>query len=195
MKGIIILLALAFSSYTLFFKNDNSPVFEADFKADAAESYSQVRIVGLNNFEESDLILAKNTIEKVFDLRCEISRPAKTAYDAEHFATEYAQYEFGNYNRRQYDADECIDVFVTSSDLYSNGQNVRGICYGNQIYIQQYDIKTSLVHEISHSFGLDHCENECTMNINFDDRWDSNGNPVYCQECKSKIQYLFKAMN
>lgn len=189
MKGIIILLALAFSSYTLFFKNGKSELSISD----PVESYSapaDIRLTGLNRFEESDISLAKKTIERVFGFRCEITDPIKTDYNSSKFVTEDAQDEFGNPTTFRYDSDERITIFVTSSDLYSYGLNVRGICYGNQIYVQDDKIKINVIHEISHSLGLEHCEKECIMNSHAMNRWnEKTDSPIYCEDCKSKIRF------
>jgi hypothetical protein len=147
-----------------------------------------IKIVGLNLFGQSDLELTKKTIKDVFDLDCEIQRLSIISGNSNKLICENVQSELGNSTNFEFDKNQEIEIFVTSSDLYSNNLNVRGICYGNQIYIQNDKIKVNVIHELSHSFGLEHCENECIMNSYAINRWnDINDKPIFCNDCKSKL--------
>lgn len=194
MKIIAVILAMAFSIYTIFFKEEGpAPKSYISKSSDFESDVADVRIVGLNDFKQSDLIEVKNSIQRVLKLRCEISDPVETDYMQKIFVTEEAQRELGNTVRFEYDEDEPITVFVTSSDIYSYGLDVRGICYGNQIYIQPskftHNAKKTAIHEILHSKGLEHCENDCIMNSSSMNTWnDSTDEPIYCSSCRALIQ-------
>lgn len=89
-----------------------------------------------------------------------------------------------------YDKSKPIEIIITDSEtlLYENTL-IRGVCFGNTIYISQnYGLKETLIHEILHNFGLDHCNENCIMNFYSNEVWnDKIDKPNLCTLHKSKL--------
>ncbi len=108
--------------------------------------------------------------------------------------------KISNNKRFEYNPNKPINIFLTNSDLLiKKNIKVRGVCYGNNIYINsksKRQIKTTLVHELSHTFGLKHCENICIMNIKYNPDhinmiWNGKINkPVFCGKCKEQLKNI-----
>ena len=107
----------------------------------------------------------------------------------EKFNSEEIQIELGNQTGMVYNSNEIIDIYITKSNIFSLGKNVKVVCYGNQIYVQSYPtFEATLVHELSHIYIYEHCDNECVMNSYSNNRWNyQSKKPIYCKDCKSKL--------
>jgi predicted Zn-dependent protease len=193
MKSIIILLSIIFSLYSC----------ELDFSKNKSVQKSEVivEIVGLNDYCEEDLEIIKSTLENFYGFECKISEPVSLNLSS----CETAQYELGQKDYFDYVEGEKIVIYATNQDLYdplgastTSNNSVQGLCYGNQIYLKSnivYDrqssidlIKVNAIHEVAHSFGLQHCKNTCIMNNESFEYWDSqNDKPIFCSDCKSKL--------
>lgn len=97
----------------------------------------------------------------------------------------------------KYNKDKPIKLYLTTSKILSLNSKVHGVTYGNHIYIRtlrKEKIALILIHELSHTFGLYHCENICIMNPQYNPRkkeeiWDRNNDlPIFCDQCKQKIK-------
>jgi hypothetical protein len=83
---------------------------------------------------------------------------------------------------------EDITVYITLNPLYQDDTKLRGFTtlYGKSVIARgnMNFLKETLIHEIGHTKGLDHCsDSTCVMAIN-NDEWDSNN---FCSVCRSKI--------
>lgn len=97
-----------------------------------------------------------------------------------------------------YDPKKPINIFVTTIPLITkNNMKVKGVCYGNNIYINSLSkrqMKTTLTHEISHTFGLKHCDGVCIMNIEYNPNsidliWNKKTDkPIFCNKCRSSVK-------
>lgn len=185
MKNLLIIIFLFTSIYFLL-KKESHPSFDSPIKVNNNHS---VNLIGLNEFNSEYLKKAKKIIEDNFNIRCEIKKPLKIDYSESNFDCGKAQLNLGYSPYKSHDDDLDVNVFITNENLYSVGQKVRGVCYGNQIYIEQYSgFSATVVHELLHSFGLEHCKNECIMNSMAKNRWNSKSNtPIYCSDCESKL--------
>lgn len=183
MKNIIIsILILVLSSCGL---NNNS------FSPPDADSPRRtVYIKGLNNFEQEYIAKAKKIIEDNFNFKCVIQSPVSLNYSEAIFNCNQAQIELGYNTYKSYDYSDDVNLFITTENLHLIEHKVRGLCYGNQVYIEQYNgFDATLIHEMNHTIGLGHCKNECLMNSQARVRWDVKTNkPIYCKSCESKLQ-------
>lgn len=192
MKNLPIFVMLALAMYFLISeeKFTKNPLPEIE-ETDVVSTQQIVRIHGLNNFDENSLSEAKELIENNFPFVCEFGESITTKEEPFRYICEDIQRELGNPVDMVYDQNKPIDVFVTTTNLFSLGLDVKGVCYGNQIYVQSYPtFEATLIHELSHIYIYDHCNNECVMNSYSHKRWNSNTNKaVYCDECKSKLPF------
>lgn len=188
MKNIIILLSIIFLFCSC----------EVNFSENSSVQKSEVsiEIVGLNDYCKEDLEIIKSTLENFYGFECKISQPVSLNLSS----CEEAQHELGQNDYFDYTDGEKIVIYATNQKLYSSTLNksVQGLCYGNQIYLKSnivYDrqssidlIKVNSIHEVAHSFGLQHCHNTCIMNNESFEYWDSkNDSPIFCDDCKSKL--------
>ena len=194
MKSILVLLAVIFSSYILFF-DDSLPSKENVENNENNEIVSdnsdvKVYIRGLDNFNKEDLNIVKTIIENKYGVICKIESPITTSYqNDDNKDCDLLQNEFGLTRSFVYDESESITIYVTNSKISTNGNIKTGLCYGNSIYIphpidspsflEKSYIEMIAIHELSHSFGMDHCdEYKCIMNGYFDEK----GNLPFCEK-------------
>ena len=151
----------------------------------------KVIIRGLSSFNSEDLLKAKKLIEENFHFNCEIGDPIqikKNKYPQ--YSCQDIQAELGYQNSGLvYEPNKIIEIYVTNLNLFSLGIDVKGVCFGNQIYVQSYPtFESTLIHELTHIFIYEHCKNECIMNSHSKSRWDLSSNrPRYCSSCRSKL--------
>jgi len=192
MKSILVLLAVIFSSYILFF-DDSLPSKENVENNEIASDNSDVKVYirGLDDFDREDLNIVKTIIESKYGVKCKIESPITTSYkNNDNKDCDLIQDELGLTNTfTEYDDSEPITIYVTNSKISTNGNIKTGLCYGNSIYIphpidspsflEKSYIEMIAIHELSHSFGMDHCdEYKCIMNGYFDEK----GNLPFCEK-------------
>lgn len=187
MKNLFTIAMIIFSFYVLFgelkkvdFNSQNDT--ETEFVNDDV----QVVIRGLNQFDNNDLVTVKNTIETTYGMTCKISDPIQVDCENSTIICEDVNGE----RSWSYDEDEVITVYVTSQNMYSseNNMEVIGLCCGNSVYLTKDTwLKKVTIHEFSHNYIYDHCENRCVMNP-YDEAWDNiNDKPIFCDNCKSQL--------
>lgn len=200
--SIIFILAIAVSINSIFFdRNSYSNIPFGD-----SEEYADFYIKGLGDFSREDIYFIKERLESM-GFKAEVSTfcPAVSGdidcADIQNRIVGHAMFD--------YDPSRPMTIYVTDQQIYSLGQKVRGVCFGSQIYIRTKGndnsgkisrkdaISGTLIHEISHSFGLHHCKNRCLMNIGrrrkFDKEMiDASGKGIFCESCRSKIPDFLK---
>jgi predicted Zn-dependent protease len=193
MKNLTVILLLFMSIYLIFFKDKNEIDINSNFNS-YPQGKKEIKIIGLNDFKESDLLLVKKTIDDFYGLNCIIGESLSTRYKDYKFYCEKSQIEMNYKKTFNYNKNKDIKIFVTDFDLYSNDLNVRGICYGNEIYLQSDEnLKITTIHEISHSFGLDHCLNNCIMNSYSKIKWcEKSEKPIFCNSCRKILEKNIK---
>jgi hypothetical protein len=152
-----------------------------------------VYIHGLGDYNQSDLITAKNAVESFYGLPCVIGSPVNVSGD--YYTGSYiigsriAGYNAYNENRHVYITNEPIcdspDDLSLTSGVARNGTKS---CFVSTYQMKQNgrDIPSSVSHtvkhEMGHNFGLGHCDNQsCLMKTYGLDTHE------FCDECKRKI--------
>ena len=139
---------------------------------------------GLGNYNPDSLNSIVNYIEKFYGYNCQIMSPVSTTPDMYVPST------------TSLDAARTITVlkgtkiktlYVTSENLVDRHLDLRGATYQNAdviiVELNDYNKKTVL-HEIGHTLGLEHCDNKnCLMSIYNDDHVVKD----FCSICKKKI--------
>jgi len=212
MKSILVLLAVIFSSYILFF-DDSLPSKENIENNEIVSDNSDVKVYirGLDDFDQENLNIIKSIIENKYGIKCKIESSIITSYknndnkdcdliQDELGLTNTFTESFGKSFGYVYDDSEPITIYVTNSKINTKGNDIYGLCYGNSIYLsyptdfplflQKPVLEINAIHELSHSFGLDHCnDSKCVMNGYF----DADGNLLYCEKhMKEALENGFK---
>lgn len=205
MKNILLIFAIIFSSYILFF-TDDVPSKKPTDEIESENSDIKVYVRGLDNFERVNLYIIKSIIEKKYGLICKIESSVNTSYkDDNNKDCDLLQEELGLTNTFTrsfgksfgwvYDESEPITIYNTNSELSEREiGKVDGLCYGNSIYISssidqlKTYIEETAIHELSHSFGMDHCNEKCLMNI-----YSRSDGITYCEKhMKEALENGFK---
>lgn len=139
---------------------------------------------GLGDHNPDSLNSIVKYIEKFYGYKCQIMSPVSTTPDMYVPST------------TSLDAARTITVlkgtniktlYVTSENLVDRHLDLRGATYQNAdviiVELNDYNKKTVL-HEIGHTLGLEHCDNKnCLMSIYNDDYVVRD----FCSNCKKKI--------
>ena len=144
MKNLLILLAVIFSSYILFF--DDSLPSKDNIEITSDNSDVKVYIRGLDDFDREDLNILKSVIESKYGLKCKIESSIITSYkndnnkdcdllQEELELTNTFTESFGKSFGYVYNESESITIYVTNSKISTNGNDIQGLCYGNSIYV------------------------------------------------------------
>lgn len=159
-----------------------------------------VRIQGLNDFNKQDFIYLNEIIKKCYDVDCQVINTSILIEPKPTLNCEDVNQELFGRRNFYYDYSSPIDIYLTNANLTSLGLDVCGVSFGNQIYLSSLKKeinKAVIIHELGHSFGLEHCSDKCLMNIDYnpahlDVVWNSvNDLPVFCSSCKSKLPSKF----
>lgn len=198
MKNLLFFLVFIASFYVVFFYDTKTSAEENTLK----NSDIKVYIRGLDNFERGDLDIIKSIIEKKYGLNCKVESSITTSYkNNDNKDCDLIQEELGLTNTfTEYDDSEPITIYVTNSKINTKGNDIYGLCYGNSIYVshltdfpsflQKPVLEINVIHELSHSFGMDHCDDaKCLMGGYFDEK----GNLPFCEKhMKEALENGFK---
>lgn len=165
---------------------DEEPLHNPDLNqsSETTKTKEVINIVGLGDVDYSTLEKTSNIVEQFYGIETNIVGYKDITQDL-------------CLNQDTLNADNCVfnlnndvkTIYVTNNNLYSsNGMRLRGYTtlYGKTIIIRGNPefIRETTIHELGHTFGLDHCSDlTCVMAVNNDDQ-DSGD---FCNECKSKL--------
>lgn len=149
-----------------------------------SESYNFI-VRGLGNHNPDSLKSIVNYIEKFYGYRCQIMSPVSTTPDMYVPST------------TSLDAARTITalkgtktktLYITSENLVDRHLDLRGATYQRAdviiVELNNYNKKTVL-HEIGHTLGLEHCDNKnCLMSIYNDDHVVKD----FCDKCKKTLK-------
>lgn len=158
---------------------------ESDITETSVSNTKTMVIRGLGDMDNSDLQYASQVVQDFFGYNCivtdnldipnNIYQDNGNTIDARKAITEFST---NNVNT----------LFLTYKGLNENDMRLRGYTtlYGKSIFVRSNRsfLKETIIHEIGHTLGLDHCDDlTCIMAIN-NDAYDSGD---FCNNCKSKI--------
>ncbi len=136
----------------------------------------------LGEYYEEDVALANKTIHEVFTFGTRIKGhkevPANCAHEEILDGNECLS--------AMYNADER-GIFITRQNINYGDLAVRGLTrsYGRVVLLKSNPhFEKTLIHEIGHTYGLEHCNNlACVMAIYNDDE----GTKKFCERCAAQI--------
>jgi len=152
-------------------------------KTTSVDSKDQVIFVrGLGKYSQPDLEIVSKEITKMFGFKCEIIEPTQTESG---LYTANGELD-GLYCARFFNSN-VKTVYVTNEYVKSHDIVVCGASYinGNFIIISNNfnDLRSTALHEMAHTLGLDHCDNKCILgHIKLG---DNKGD--FCNDCKIKL--------
>lgn len=160
----------------------------------------EIKLISLNNCDYEDLVTIKMYLESKKNLQCTISN-VKINFGNEFIDCDNLNKKIFGSSDFKFNRKETINIFVTKSRLICLKDTVCGASYGNSIYIstrRKKRIKPTISHELAHSYGAEHCNEICIMNIDYNRGrrkgetgpsrismiWDSsNDKPKFCRKC------------
>ena len=185
MKTLLAILVLIVGFSVL--KSQKEKNLSMDYPSLSDES-NPVLIVGLGEFRKEDLRKSKEILNEVFQLETKISSPKNTENSLYHLnsdtlVAEKVLNELKVGNRKV--------IYITSEPLVSkSSEKLRGMTHlgGSVVVVRGGEhLRETLIHEIGHTYGLNHCEDlTCIMAIQNDDM-DSG---EFCRKCKKKLNNL-----
>ena len=154
-----------------------------DSQVSKVESKDQVVFIsGLGKYSQTDLEIVSKEITKMFGIQCEIIGPTQTDSSLYTVDGKLKALSCGNSFNGSHKT-----VYVTNEYVMSHDRIVCGASYidGNFIIISNNfnDLRSTTLHEMAHTLGLDHCENKCILGeIELGDK-----NGYFCNDCKLKL--------
>jgi len=142
-----------------------------------------VYISGLGDFDQSDLETASKAITEVYGLNCEIIGATSTSdilYTADgKLSAMVCSQQLASVNKTIYITNE----YVMSHDKIVCGSSISN---GNFVIVSNNfnDLENTTIHEMAHTFGLGHCDNQCILgHIKL-----GEPNGKFCNDCKTKLK-------
>jgi predicted Zn-dependent protease len=143
-------------------------------------------IVGLGEYSQSDLVMAKKYVEEFYGFKCVVDGnvPTKPSMYVENSIT--------------LDITKCLaelsvqgqkTIYVTNEKVYSKKWGmVRGMTHirGNTVIVNGgKNLQETVIHELGHTLGLGHCDNpQCVMAVNN----DAEDTGQFCSKCKNQLK-------
>lgn len=161
-----------------------SPEYSAPF----TKNEKPVLIHGLGEYNREDLLKAREILKEEFNIQskiCSSKRTESSLYSSNHVEL------IAEKVLSQFRVEGENVVYVTSEPLISrSGEKLRGMTHlrGNVIVLKGgVHLKETLIHEMGHTFGLNHCADKtCIMAIHNDDM-DSG---KFCQKCRKTLKEM-----
>lgn len=168
-------------------EQSHSPEYSAPF----TNNEKPVLIHGLGEYNREDLLKAREILKEEFNIQskiCSSKRTEPSLYSSNHVEL------IAEKVLSQFRVEGENVVYVTSEPLISrSGENLRGMTHlGGTVIVLKggVHLKETLIHEMGHTFGLTHCDDEtCIMAIN-NDETDSG---EFCRKCRKTLNEVRNA--
>ncbi len=182
-RNIPLILLVGFLNFTC---NGPSPFRKTQNK--------KIILVGINGYNPKDISTIQRILSKYTYYEASVGEPIinpnVTLYKNDgdfYMITDEIQKLSKRNTYFDYDVEEPITIYFTRYYLYNLNRSIRANTYGNQIYMNvssfcEGQTTITILHEISHNFGLSHCESKCIMGKPKHMKWE--GTFYYCDRCR-----------
>jgi hypothetical protein len=147
------------------------------------EHTETIIIKGLGDVDQDDKLYASNVIKNFYGYNCiiedNIDFPSNLHFIGSVIDAEKSIYEFN---------DDVKTIYLTNNRLREGDLELRGYTtiYGKSILVKSDKriMKETILHEIGHTLGLEHCDNLSCIMATSNDEYETG---KFCKSCKSKI--------
>jgi len=159
----------------------------------------KINIVVIGHAPPAEVEHYRRFIEKAFRYPVEVY--ARVAYPEKCYVPERGQYDAACVLAKLFEYPGFRVLGIIDVDIFVEGTNfVFGLAARNEqcALVSTYRLrnaqhlffermKKEIMHELGHTFGLLHCENECVMRFS-NTVFDTDNKPAeFCQACRDKI--------
>ncbi len=154
-------------------------------KTEVVNKTKKVYVRGLGNYSDDDLNEVSSYIREFYGYKCEIEPSVETL--PEMYSEDGTSLEVGKCIGKL-KRENIKTIYVTNENIVSDGLELRGgtIWRTNTVILESTPHnKKTVLHEIGHTLGLNHCEDKnCLMSI-YNDGYEVKD---FCNNCKKNFK-------
>jgi len=148
----------------------------------------KIIIIGVDDVTRDRLNVAKKTLEDFYGFQVNIKEKNVYIHEEYYFNNDKTLLNAGKFVSSFEPSNRVL--FITNKKMYSSNVYCRGytLLNGKVIVVKNdYEfMEKTIIHELGHTYGLEHCENKtCVMGI-YNDNYDTG---KLCVKCKTNINY------